>query len=55
MDNVVKIVPPESALSKRQQDYAQRVHDSDMIEGWWWDSTEFRPRPDQPVELPSPE
>jgi len=54
MDNVVKIAPSESVLSKHQQDYTQRVHDSDMIEGWWWDSTEFRPRPDQPVEPSGP-
>lgn len=53
-DTVVETVAPGAALSDRQRDYAKRVRDSDMIEGWWWDSTEFRPRPDQPVEPGGP-
>lgn len=44
------IVAPGMALSNRQKDYSDRVHGRNMIEGWWWGSTEFRPRPDQPVE-----
>ena len=54
MDTVIEMAASGSALSKRQRDYARRVHAADMIEGWWWDSTEFRPRPDQPVEPSGP-
>ena len=36
-------------LKGRQKEYSDRVHQLDMIEGWWWDSNQFQPRPDQPT------
>jgi gentisate 1,2-dioxygenase len=41
-------------LKGRQREYSQRVHELNLIEGWWWDSTQFQPRPDQPTQPTSP-
>jgi gentisate 1,2-dioxygenase len=38
------------SLKGRQKEYSERVHRLHLIEGWWWDSTEFQPRPDQPTQ-----
>ena len=37
-------------LKGRQREYSERVHKLHLIEGWWWDSTQFQPRPDQPTQ-----
>ncbi len=37
-------------LKGRQKEYSDRVHKLDLIEGWWWDSNKFQPRPDQPTQ-----
>ena len=37
-------------LKGRQKAYSEKVHALQMIEGWWWDSTQFQPRPDQPTQ-----
>lgn len=37
-------------LKGRQKEYSERVHKLHLIEGWWWDSTQFQPRPDQPTQ-----
>lgn len=37
-------------LKGRQKEYSERVHKLQLIEGWWWDSTQFQPRPDQPTQ-----
>ena len=36
-------------LKGRQKVYSSKVHDLHMIEGWWWDAQDFKPRPDQPT------
>jgi gentisate 1,2-dioxygenase len=41
-------------LKGRQKAYSERVHDLHLIEGWWWDSTQFQPRPDQPTQPTTP-
>ena len=41
-------------LKGRQKAYSDQVKKLDMIEGWWWDSTSFQPRPDQPTHPQSP-
>jgi gentisate 1,2-dioxygenase len=38
------------SLQGRQKEYSDRVHKLDLIEGWWWDATQFQPRPDQPTQ-----
>src|SRR5438876_86760 len=37
-------------LKGRQKEYSARVNKLHLIEGWWWDSTQFQPRPDQPTQ-----
>jgi gentisate 1,2-dioxygenase len=41
-------------LKGRQKEYSDRVHNLHLIEGWWWDSTQFQPRPDQPTKPTNP-
>lgn len=41
-------------LKGRQKEYSDRVHGLQLIEGWWWDSTQFQPRPDQPTQPTNP-
>lgn len=38
------------SLKGRQKEYSDRVHRLNLIEGWWWDATQFQPRPDQPTQ-----
>lgn len=38
---------------ERQKEYSERVHNLNLVEGWWWDS-EFKPRPDQPTQPQTP-
>ena len=37
-------------LKGRQKEYSEKVHKLHLIEGWWWDSNKFQPRPDQPTQ-----
>lgn len=54
MGVVKEEVRREVGMRERQKDYSRRVHDLHMIEGWWWEATQFQPRPDQPVEPGGP-
>lgn len=35
---------------QRQEQYSDRIHAMNLIEGWWWEASKFKPRPDQPTE-----
>jgi gentisate 1,2-dioxygenase len=37
-------------LGERRQAFSERARKLHLIEGWWWESSSFRPRPDQPTE-----
>jgi gentisate 1,2-dioxygenase len=54
MSAIDQMVEQLSGLKGRQKDYSQQVHKLDMIEGWWWESAGFQPRPDQPTHPGSP-
>lgn len=44
----------EKTVQERQKEYSDRIHSLDLTEGWWWEASAFKPRPDQPVEPGSP-
>ena len=54
MSAIDKMVEQFDGLQGRQKDYSEAVHKLEMIEGWWWDSAGFQPRPDQPTHPGSP-
>ena len=54
MSAIDQMIKQLGGLKGRQKEYSEQVHGLHMIEGWWWDSTEFQPRPDQPTHPQSP-
>jgi gentisate 1,2-dioxygenase len=54
MSAIDKMVEQFDGLQGRQKDYSEAVHKLEMIEGWWWESAGFQPRPDQPTHPGSP-
>lgn len=54
MSAIDQMVEQLTGLKGRQKDYSAAVNKLNMIEGWWWDSAGFQPRPDQPTHPESP-
>lgn len=54
MSAIDQMIEQFSGLKGRQKDYSEAVHKLHMIEGWWWESAGFQPRPDQPTHPGSP-
>src|SRR5687767_1437065 len=54
MSAIDKMVEQFDGLQGRQKDYSEAVHKVEMVEGWWWGSAGFQPRPDQPTHPGSP-
>jgi gentisate 1,2-dioxygenase len=54
MSAIDQMVEQLTGLKGRQKDYSAAVNKLHMIEGWWWDSAGFQPRPDQPTHPESP-
>lgn len=49
MSAIEQMIKELGGLQGRQKEYSSKVKKLDMIEGWWWASKEFQPRPDQPT------